>query len=147
MPAMPSLKKGNVLALSGAADATDEDLDPDSDKLLWGRDAWEMNLEATDEDVKEEMVDETEKQEELLSVPDEESRDEVVVEAPRFRGQTNPSTNENSLSRKNHPGSSLPRSRYVHHKDKGEKLRQGEQPEQPEQESSLVLRYWGTNIY
>ncbi|KAG2017031.1 hypothetical protein GB937_005935 [Aspergillus fischeri] len=136
-----------VLALSGAADATDEDLDPDSDKLLWGRDTWEMNLEATDEDVEEEMVDEMEKEEELLSGPDEEFWDEVVVEAPRFRGRTNPSTDEISPSRENRPGSSLPRSRYVHHKDKGEKLRQGEQPEQPEQESSLVLRCRGTNIH
>ncbi|KAF5861057.1 hypothetical protein ETB97_000746 [Aspergillus alliaceus] len=136
-----------VLALSGAADATVEDLDPDPDKLLWGRNAWEMNLEATDEDVEEEMVDETEKEEELPSVPDEESWDEVVVEAPRFRGRTNPSTDENSPSRENRPGSSLPRSRYVHHMDEGEKLRQGEQAEQEEQESSLVFRFRGTNIH
>ncbi|KAB8239522.1 HNH endonuclease signature motif containing protein [Aspergillus alliaceus] len=136
-----------VLALSGAADATVEDLDPDPDKLLWGRDPWEMNLEATDEDVEEEMVDETEKEEELPSVPDEESWDEVVVEAPRFRGRTNPSTDENSPSRENRLGSSLPRSTYVHHMDEGEKLRQGEQAEQEEQESSLVFRFRGTNIH
>ncbi|GAB1212750.1 hypothetical protein ATERTT37_001897 [Aspergillus terreus] len=147
LPSMELLKMQwalhRVLALSGAADATDEDLDPDPDKVLGGLDAWGTNLEATDEDVEEETVDKTGNEEELPSV-DAESWDEVLLEAPRFRGQTNPPTGENSPSRENCPGPSLPRFRHLHHKDQEGKLRQ---EEQAEEESSLALRFRDTNIH
>ncbi|XRM39714.1 hypothetical protein ABZX51_003059 [Aspergillus tubingensis] len=79
-----------VLALSGAADVTDEEFDP--------RDPDALQVEATDEDNEEEIESEMEEED-----PEEESWDEMVVEGHR----------SNFPSRENRP-------RHVDHKDQEE---------------------------
>ncbi|PWY85124.1 hypothetical protein BO83DRAFT_394569 [Aspergillus eucalypticola CBS 122712] len=86
-----------VLALSGAADATDEELDPPDPDWL--------QVEATDEDSEEEVESETEEDD-----PEEESWDEMVVESHQ----------SNFPSCEIRPASTLPRSRHDDHKDQEE---------------------------
>ncbi|GLA61713.1 hypothetical protein AtubIFM55763_011054 [Aspergillus tubingensis] len=119
-----------VLALSGAADATDEELDPPDPDWL--------QVEATDEDVEEEVESKTEEED-----PEEESWDKMVVEGPQFRGHANPPTGERSPGRENRPASTLPRSKHVDHKDEGRGLGQ----EQADAESSPALGFRDTNIH
>ncbi|GAA83564.1 hypothetical protein AKAW_01679 [Aspergillus luchuensis IFO 4308] len=107
-----------VLALSGAADATDEELDPPDPDWL--------QVEATDEDNEEEVESETEEDD-----PEEESWDEMVVESHRL----------NFPSCENRPASTLPRSRHDDHKD------QEEQAEPADAESSPALGFRDTNIH
>ncbi|PYH36864.1 uncharacterized protein BO87DRAFT_405094 [Aspergillus neoniger CBS 115656] len=107
-----------VLALSGAADVTDEEFDP--------RDPDALQVEATDEDNEEEVESETEEDD-----PEEESWDEMVVESHQL----------NFPSCENRPASTLPRSRHDDHKD------QEEQTERADAESSPALGFRDTNIH
>ncbi|RAH62128.1 hypothetical protein BO85DRAFT_413106 [Aspergillus piperis CBS 112811] len=107
-----------VLALSGAADVTDEEFDL--------RDPDALQAEATDEDNEEEVESETEEDD-----PEEESWDEMVVESHRL----------NFPSRENRPASTLPRSRHDDHKD------QEEQAEPADAEGSPALGFRDTNVH
>ena len=141
-----------VLALSGAADATDEDLESESDKHFRLVSS-ELNQMFTEEDTEEEMEEEEEEEEEEEKGEEEaeEGRDtegeaweEIAVQAPEVRGSRATRTDENLPIRESRPRSRLPRPKDVEHKVGGERMGQEEQAE--EESSPFVLGFRNINI-
>ncbi|KAE8159808.1 hypothetical protein BDV40DRAFT_290665 [Aspergillus tamarii] len=132
-----------VLALSGAADANDEDLESEADKYFQFISS-ELDQMDTEEDAEEEMEEMEEEQPEEGRGTEGEAWEEIAVEAPRVRSSRNTRTDENVPIRESRPRSRLPRPNDVEHKVGGERMGQEEQAE--EESSSFVLGFRNINI-